>query len=159
VESGKWKVESGKWKVESGKWKVESGKWKKRSHCYSISIIKTTRRVVFIIFVLHSTLFTLHLKVRMEGLEPTRLSAPDPKSGSATNYDTSANRFTKVHKKPKGCSIFGSSFLAFVCGEAFYGFMCASPLAPELRVVFRGRWCCAVGCGRRNSRFRVHCFQ
>lgn len=26
----------------------------------------------------------------MEGLEPTRLSAPDPKSGSATNYDTSA---------------------------------------------------------------------
>jgi hypothetical protein len=28
--------------------------------------------------------------VRMKGLEPPRLSAPDPKSGSATNYDTSA---------------------------------------------------------------------
>jgi hypothetical protein len=29
-------------------------------------------------------------KVRTGGLEPTRLAAPDPKSGSATNYDTSA---------------------------------------------------------------------
>ena len=28
--------------------------------------------------------------VRMEGLEPPRLSAPDPKSGTATNYATSA---------------------------------------------------------------------
>lgn len=28
--------------------------------------------------------------VRMEGLEPPRLSAPDPKSGAATNYATSA---------------------------------------------------------------------
>ena|GEM_PF-143403 len=28
--------------------------------------------------------------VRMEGLEPTRLAAPDPKSGAATNYATSA---------------------------------------------------------------------
>ncbi len=27
----------------------------------------------------------------MEGLEPTRLTAPDPKSGMATNYITSAN--------------------------------------------------------------------
>ncbi len=26
----------------------------------------------------------------MKGLEPTRLSAPDPKSGAATNYATSA---------------------------------------------------------------------
>ena len=30
------------------------------------------------------------LKVRMEGLEPPRLAAPDPKSGTATNYATSA---------------------------------------------------------------------
>jgi hypothetical protein len=37
----------------------------------------------------------------MEGLEPTRLAAPDPKSGSATNYDTSAFGFANVHKKPK----------------------------------------------------------
>ena len=29
--------------------------------------------------------------VRMEGLEPTRREAPDPKSGMATNYITSAN--------------------------------------------------------------------
>ena len=28
--------------------------------------------------------------VRIGGLEPTRLAAPDPKSGSATNYDISA---------------------------------------------------------------------
>jgi hypothetical protein len=27
--------------------------------------------------------------VRMEGLEPPRLTAPDPKSGAATNYATS----------------------------------------------------------------------
>ncbi len=31
--------------------------------------------------------------VRMKGLEPPRLTAPDPKSGSATNYDTSAFDF------------------------------------------------------------------
>ena len=29
----------------------------------------------------------------MIGLEPTRLSTPDPKSGAATNYATSANFF------------------------------------------------------------------
>ena len=28
--------------------------------------------------------------VRMKGLEPIRLTAPDPKSGLATNYNTSA---------------------------------------------------------------------
>ena len=30
--------------------------------------------------------------VRMKGLEPPRLSAPDPKSGVATNYTTSAEK-------------------------------------------------------------------
>jgi hypothetical protein len=29
-------------------------------------------------------------KVRMKGLEPPRLAAPDPKSGAAANYATSA---------------------------------------------------------------------
>ena len=29
--------------------------------------------------------------VRMKGLEPIRLTAPDPKSGLATNYNTSAS--------------------------------------------------------------------
>ncbi len=30
--------------------------------------------------------------VRMKGLEPPRLAAPDPKSGVATNYTTSAEQ-------------------------------------------------------------------
>ena len=33
---------------------------------------------------------TLFLSVRAKGLEPIRLSAPDPKSGLATNYNTPA---------------------------------------------------------------------
>jgi len=36
--------------------------------------------------------------VRMKGLEPPRLSAPDPKSGAATNYATSAFRKCKNSK-------------------------------------------------------------
>ncbi len=32
--------------------------------------------------------------VRMKGLEPPRLSAPDPKSGAAANYATSADSFS-----------------------------------------------------------------
>ena len=35
--------------------------------------------------------------VRMKGLEPPRLTAPDPKSGAAANYATSA--FTKLERK------------------------------------------------------------
>lgn len=35
--------------------------------------------------------------VRMKGLEPPRLSAPDPKSGAAANYATSAN----INNNPK----------------------------------------------------------
>ena len=34
--------------------------------------------------------FQRECMVRMKGLEPLRLSAPDPKSGTATNYATSA---------------------------------------------------------------------
>ena len=34
----------------------------------------------------------LSLYVRMKGLEPPRREAPDPKSGVATNYTTSAKR-------------------------------------------------------------------
>ena len=40
--------------------------------------------------------------VRLKGLEPPRLSAPDPKSGAATNYATAAwcalrvQRYSKV---------------------------------------------------------------
>ncbi len=32
--------------------------------------------------------------VRMKGLEPPRLTAPDPKSGVATNYTTSAGYYS-----------------------------------------------------------------
>ncbi|MFM2285958.1 MAG: hypothetical protein RLZZ543_1455 [Bacteroidota bacterium] len=38
----------------------------------------------------------------MEGLEPTRLAAPDPKSGAATNYATSAWIFLKRSAKVTG---------------------------------------------------------
>ena len=41
-------------------------------------------------------LFYLHF-VRVKGLEPPRLTAPDPKSGAATNYATPASfAFAKV---------------------------------------------------------------
>ena len=33
--------------------------------------------------------------VRLKGLEPPRLSAPDPKSGAATNYATAAEMVCK----------------------------------------------------------------
>ena len=36
--------------------------------------------------------------VRMKGLEPIRLTAPDPKSGLATNYNTSASEFQRTAK-------------------------------------------------------------
>ena len=36
--------------------------------------------------------------VRMEGLEPPRLSAPDPKSGTATNYATCAKKDCKCKR-------------------------------------------------------------
>ena len=35
-------------------------------------------------------LFIESITVRLIGLEPTRLTTPDPKSGAATNYATSA---------------------------------------------------------------------
>ena len=49
----------------------------------------------------------------MEGLEPTRLAAPDPKSGTSTNFATSASRLVclgaaklrKVFEKPNAYSI------------------------------------------------------
>ena len=34
--------------------------------------------------------------VRLKGLEPPRLSAPDPKSGAATNYATTAGVFFSI---------------------------------------------------------------
>lgn len=34
--------------------------------------------------------------VRLKGLEPPRLSSPDPKSGAATNYATAAKWIAKI---------------------------------------------------------------
>ena len=39
--------------------------------------------------------------VRMKGLEPILLTEPDPKSGAATNYATSANFFLRVQNYKK----------------------------------------------------------
>ncbi len=44
-------------------------------------------------------LFAFGLFVRTKGLEPPRLSAPDPKSGAATNYATSAVLFSRQRYK------------------------------------------------------------
>lgn len=44
--------------------------------------------------------------VRMEGLEPAHLSAPDPKSGVSTNFTTSAilcNSYTACIRPRRGC--------------------------------------------------------
>jgi hypothetical protein len=40
--------------------------------------------------------------VRMKGLEPPRLSAPDPKSGAAANYATSAYNYIQFWSWEKG---------------------------------------------------------
>jgi hypothetical protein len=42
------------------------------------------------LFCSHNQMTVVYIFVRMKGLEPPRLSAPDPKSGAATNYATSA---------------------------------------------------------------------
>ena len=39
--------------------------------------------------------------VRMEGIEPPRLSAPEPKSGVSTNFTTSAIERTERQKAQK----------------------------------------------------------
>ena len=47
--------------------------------------------------------------VRLKGLEPPRLSAPDPKSGAATNYATAAKLSAKIgtiFKPPKLFALF-----------------------------------------------------
>ena len=44
-------------------------------------------------------------EVRMEGLEPPRLAAPDPKSGTATNYATCACELKNALFYQKGAQI------------------------------------------------------
>ena len=43
-------------------------------------------------------IITYRASVRKKGLEPPRLAAPDPKSGAATNYATSALGFCEVQR-------------------------------------------------------------
>ena len=50
----------------------------------NVKILKT----YFHIF--HIPTFTTSSNVRMEGLEPTHLAEPEPKSGASTNFATSA---------------------------------------------------------------------
>ena len=47
--------------------------------------------------------------VRMKGLEPPRLSAPDPKSGVATNYTTSALIMMKTYFFKRTCFVLSFS--------------------------------------------------
>jgi|JI7StandDraft_1071085.scaffolds.fasta_scaffold03311_2 hypothetical protein len=58
----------------------------------------TSRRKVGIDFssIRQRNFFLMHLFVRAEGLEPTHLAAPDPKSGTSTNFATPAKRIAKV---------------------------------------------------------------
>ena len=54
--------------------------------------------------------------VRLKGLEPPRLSAPDPKSGAATNYATAAKLSAKIgtiFKLPKLFALFFKKMMFF----------------------------------------------
>ncbi len=70
------------------------------------TIIKTEIKKTCLSLIETGFYFSRILFVRMKGLEPTRLSAPDPKSGSATNYDTSANRLQIYENSNNGNIIF-----------------------------------------------------
>ena len=59
--------------------------------------------------------------VRMIGLEPTRLTAPDPKSGAATNYATSAFIFRSA--KISGFYISCNSFMNLFSKKITLGFL------------------------------------
>lgn len=62
------------------------------------------------------------ISVRMKGLEPPRLSAPDPKSGAAANYATSA-ALIELGDKDKALLFFCKSktifYLSFKCNLLF----------------------------------------
>ena len=52
----------------------------------------------------------LGLFVRMEGLEPTHLTAPDPKSGVSTNFTTSAMVLFESEGKDNEIILFSKLF-------------------------------------------------
>ena len=56
----------------------------------------------------------MRISVRKKGLEPPRLAAPDPKSGAATNYATSALGFLLMSQIYKPKLYLASILLTFV---------------------------------------------
>ena len=61
--------------------------------------------------------------MRKKGLEPPRLAAPDPKSGAATNYATSAVRILLSHKDRNETNISQDFFCLFLLVEHNYLFV------------------------------------
>lgn len=59
------------------------------------------------------------IQVRKKGLEPPRLAAPDPKSGAATNYATSAAKFWTA--KITNLNQLNKRFLNFIFEYGFRG--------------------------------------
>ena len=69
------------------------------------SVGKEKRRCIYVHLL--SLLFVFYkICVRVIGLEPTRLTAPDPKSGAAANYATPARDFPVKRCKDKKFSWF-----------------------------------------------------
>ena len=88
--------------------------------------------------------------VRMKGLEPIRLTAPDPKSGLATNYNTSASQLFKFSKYSNFLRILNLSHLSnsqiprtFFCPR--YPSPKSSPSGRGLSLATRAqKWCFAL---------------
>ena len=88
--------------------------------------------------------------VRMKGLEPIRLTAPDPKSGLATNYNTSAAQLFKFSKYSNFLRILNLSHLSnsqiprtFFCPR--YPSPKSSPSGRGLTLATRAqKWCFAL---------------
>ena len=62
--------------------------------------------------------------MRLKGLEPPRLSAPDPKSGAATNYATVAKESAKVRFFSNYLTTFGAIFLFLFIDYDSIGNLC-----------------------------------
>ena len=58
-----------------------------------MSIWMVARRSPFAVCIVFIINKLFNILVRMKGLEPILLTEPDPKSGAATNYATSADFF------------------------------------------------------------------
>ena len=59
--------------------------------------------------------------VRMEGLEPTRLAAPEPKSGVSTNFTTSATERRTRYEAPN-TEVFRTKIQASLSINSFFRF-------------------------------------